>query len=392
MPDLLDLILNNPAGAAGSTDPMQRLFGRIGTPPFFPEDPRDPNNTFNTGPITPSTLPGPSGIGRAAQENNFGLPSPTSRVPDRQISQAARGEPRSIADTILGRLGGPGRALMPVSSFIGELVDSARNTARQGGLNSIAPNFAAGVRQADQSELSRRLIESQIGLTDAQTEAANRPPGIEPPKPQTDIAKLRQDLENGLISQEVFDARVDDVISQPGRARFDQEQDLRGEFTKETQDIARSKQALSAAGALIQNSDNPISELAAFISTIKSIDNSTVREGELAAFNSMQGFIRNLESQLAKARGEGFTETLRRDIQSTISSLSRPLDELLSKKQEFFRSRANKFGLDPDGVAGSPFATVDTGPSIEVPTMTEEQILTEIERLEAALDANTGGN
>jgi hypothetical protein len=97
---------------------------------------------------------------------------------------------------------------MPVSSFLGELGDSFRSVAERGGLNSIAPNFAAGVRQAGQSDLQRRLIESQIGLNQARQNPANRPPQRR--------VQSTQILANGNIG--IVDAFTGEVVDTGARS------------------------------------------------------------------------------------------------------------------------------------------------------------------------------
>lgn len=265
--------------------------------------------------------------------------------------QATQG---TLLSPILSRLGPIGRG---ADGFLGELSGAARNAALSGGLAALAPQTTQGVLQGDQNrrenslaDLNRQLIESQIGLNRARTQG-----GGEAPKPLTELAKLQADLQAGRIPQEVYDAKVLQVINSAVQERFANTQSLRGEFTKETQDIAKSLQSLGAANALIQSGENPIAQLAAFISTIKSIDNSTVREGELRAFESVQGFVRELENMVSKAEGKGFGPELRRDIADTIQRLQVPLSDLLNKKREFFSEEAVKFKLDPSSVTGSPF-------------------------------------
>ena len=295
--------------------------------------------------------PPPGDIFAQAQRGNFGGPSPTSRVPQRQIDRVASGEGLSIADQVLGKLGKPGRALMPLSNFLGGIGDSLRGAAERGTLGSIAPDFQAGVQRSqqisqgqDRNDINRRFVEAQIAAMQNVTTGA--------PKAQTEIAKLRQDFENGLISQEVFDAKRNEVLGKANIDRFDQTQGLRGEFNKETSGIRNSLQSLAAAESLISEGSNPISELAAFISTIKSIDNSTVREGELQNFNRAIGLVGQLEQLLSQARGEGFTEELAVQIQDTVKRIRQPLDQVFGASKEFYESEARKFDLDPTSITG----------------------------------------
>jgi len=201
-------------------------------------------------------------------------------------------------------------------------------------------------------EAQQRLIESRIGVNDAQAYAAGMP-GQE--KPQSTIAKLRADLQAGLIPQEVYDAEVQQILSEAEEVRFGQTQGLREEFTKVTKPVTDSLQALSAAESLIAtgDEDNALAELAALISTIRSIDNSTVREGELAAFNSAMGIMRGLENTFSQARGEGFSENLRNQVIDAIQRLQAPLREIYTGQQRFYGDEASKFKLDPSSIIGA---------------------------------------
>ena len=316
--------------------------------------------------------------GLAAQGNFGGVPAPTSNLSKKQVAavQSSK-DPMSLANLLLSKAGGVGQKLMPISNFLGKVSNSLEGSARAGHLGALAPNFQAGVQGADDNALNKRFIQAQIDLLTAKTSAEGASGlGAEP---LSAIGKLGRDLANGAITPEIYQAEVNQILDKELGDKFDRTQKLRGEFSTQTKPIADSLQSLSAASSLINSSDNPISELAAFISTIKSIDNSTVREGELAAFNEMQGFLRKLENEFAKAKGEGFSETLRRDIAGTITSLEKPLRELLGKKQEFYRGEANKFKLDPESIAGSPFAQLSPGrlsvtpkPSPVVPPVTAD--------------------
>jgi len=210
-------------------------------------------------------------------------------------------------------------------------------------------------KQQGVSGLQEELLRAKIGLTGAQTNALTTPGGGG--KPLTDIAKLKADLAAGRVSQEVFDAERNSVLTKASNVEFANTQKLRGEFINETKDISSSLSSLSAARTLIETDANPIAQFAAFISTIKSIDNSTVREGELRAFEKVQGMRRELDNFLKRAKGEGMTVDLRRDISETINKLQGPLNELLNAKRKFYGNEATRFKLNAESVSGSPFST-----------------------------------
>ena len=213
-------------------------------------------------------------------------------------------------------------------------------------------------QQRKQSDLQEQLVRSQVGLNQAKTVGALMPGGSD--TPLTELGKINADIQARRITPEQGQTRINEIMNRAVQERFANTQKLRGEFSSDTKDIAKSLQSLSAAQSLIQAGDNPnaVAQLAAFISTIKSIDNSTVREGELRAFESVQGFVRSLENQISRAKGEGFTLDLRRDIADTIQRLQAPLSELLNKKRQFFSEEAQRFNLDPVSITGSPFAEI----------------------------------
>jgi len=205
--------------------------------------------------------------------------------------------------------------------------------------------------QQKRFDLQKELLESQIGINKFKATGGDS-------KPLTDIAKLKADLAAGRVSQEVFDAERNSVLTKASNVEFANTQKLRGEFITETKGISASLSSLSAARALIETDANPIAQFAAFISTIKSIDNSTVREGELRAFEKVQGLRRELDNFLKTAKGEGMTVDLRRDIAETIDKLQVPLNELLTAKRNFYGNEATRFKLNAESVSGSPFSTV----------------------------------
>ena len=95
--------------------------------------------------------------------------------------------------------------------------------------------------------------------------------------------------------------------------------------------------------------------MAAFISLIKSIDNSTVREGELRNFSSVSGVVSQLESLVSKTKGEGaFAPGVEEDIKSTVAALRGNLEKMLAGFGEFYGGEAERFGLSRNAVTGQP--------------------------------------
>lgn len=289
----------------------------------------------------------------------------------------------------------------PQTGFGGAINNAMRSPAFMLGMNILANSGPSTqpksfgqivgnsfMQTADQqtqqklSELQQRFIESQIGLNNAR---ANAPPEGE--DPLTTIGKINRDFERGMISQDIRDARINSVLSEGRDKRFGQTQKLRQEFNKETSGLRSSLQSLTSAQALLRGGGNPISELAAFISTIKSIDNSTVREGELANFNKAVGLANQLENLVSRAKGEGFSETVAADIADTVNRLREPLESVLQGSQAFYRTEAEKFELDPSSiVSGVVPEAIDVG-TLESAGAPQGGLQTELEREIAALEA-----
>lgn len=294
-------------------------------------------------------------MARAGLRSN-GLPAPGAVAASTPgIKPAAPPVPIPQQQSQLDRfLGSPGGVLA-----MNLLAGSGFSPVPQSSTGAIGRALLATQQQQRASQLTdtqKLLIESQIGLNRAQAAAE-----LQPTEPLTQLAKLRADAQAGRISTAVFDAERRKVIDQGLQDRFGRAQALRGEFRKDTDDLQQSLQALSAARNLA-STDNPTAQLASFISTIRSIDNSTVREGELNAFNKIQSLTVELEQKFRRLREGGFSPQLRDDINETITALERPLTELLNKRKDFYRGEAERFNVEPDSVAGIPFSEVGEQP------------------------------
>lgn len=247
-------------------------------------------------------------------------------------------------DSVMNSDGGSFLLNLLAQSGYSTMPDSPLGAIGRAGLATQQQKRAAGV-----SDLQRQLIESQIGLNKSKAEAVGIPVT---PKAETQLGKALSDFQNGLISREAYDAQVNEVIDSGVKERFGRSQSLRSEYNKETSGIRSSLQSLTSAQALLANGGNPIAELAAFISTIKSIDNSTVREGELATFNKASGLVANLENLVSRASGEGFSPTVAADIADTVDRLRTPLESVLNGSKEFYAKEAKRSGVDPERIIG----------------------------------------
>lgn len=268
------------------------------------------------------------------------------------------------------------------------LAQSGYSTMPQSPFGAIGRATLANQEQQTQRArggLEDEFLRSQIGLNQARALG-----GVDSGKPQTDLAKLNDDLRFGRLSQKDYDVRRNQILKQDINNNFDRTQALRGEFRKDTDAIQSSLSSLAAARSL-SSADNPTAQLAAFISTIKSIDNSVVREGELQAFRNIQSLATKLDELKQKAGAGGFSPTLLKDIDNTITSLEAPLSELLDKRKEFYRADAVRFDVNPDSVAGIPFSQVTPSTRNGIPTTPVDPaaesaaLQTEIARIEAEL-------
>jgi hypothetical protein len=213
-------------------------------------------------------------------------------------------------------------------------------------------------RQQKMDDMKRKLIEAQTGLAGAKTIEALTGGGT---SPLTEIGKLRADLLADRITQQEFDAKLNGIMNAEVQAKFENTQKLRVEYTKKVGGVEASLQTLNQAAALSAAGANPIAQLAGFISTIKSIDESTVREGELRTYFAAGGPIQELENLISRSQKEGFSETLRKDIIATIERLRGPLTRELERQRKFYGSEAEKFKLDPESIIGPAFLPVDMG-------------------------------
>jgi len=209
-------------------------------------------------------------------------------------------------------------------------------------------------QQRQRGELENELLRAQAGLAKAKTTSEGMPGGGDI-KAATDLGKLTQDLANGVISQEDYAQKRKEILSVNQQQGFTNEKVLRDEFTKRTLGISTSLQAASQAEALLSTSANPIAEMAAFISLIKSIDNSTVREGELNNFSRVSGIMSELQTLATRAAGEGaFAPGVREDIQASLAALRANLEKMHSGFSEYYGSEAKRYNLSPRAVIGGP--------------------------------------
>ena len=315
---LIDLLLGGPAGATGATGEsvLDRLLAR---------QQQAPNPTFGTPPFVPEQSQAPA------------QPTP------KQVAAVQTAKDPSLANILLGKLGKPGRALMPVSKFLGEVGGALEDQARRGRLGSLAPTFSAGVQNADRADLNRRFIEAQIQRMTA-------PQAQETPKASTDRGKVEQDFRAGIITQEQRDSRMAEIDAVERRAQSSDAATLRGERDKIIGASTEALQSLRAADTLL-NADNPFADVASLTSFIRSIDNSVVRPSEQANFDAALGLVNQIESIYQRARGDGvLTPAARKSLKESIAALRENYEAILDGQEQFFKDEAKAAGIDPTRV------------------------------------------
>ena len=224
----------------------------------------------------------------------------------------------------------------------------------------------------DAAALQKQLIESQIGLNTAKAGEAERGT-VEMPKATTDLGKLESDVANGIITRADADARRSEILSALPQRTFENENKLRAEFDKTTKGITTSLTSVSQAESLLATSENPIAELAAFVSLIQSIDNSTVREGELRNYGSVNGILEDLKTQVTRAKGEGaFSPEVRSNIQEALIALRNNLLNIHNGYKDYYGGIADDAGLNSGHVIGAqaPRAATALDVAPVVPTNT----------------------
>jgi hypothetical protein len=166
------------------------------------------------------------------------------------------------------------------------------------------------------------MVNGQVITRDAEGNiVSERPKGFQPevtaPIPRTEQAKLRADLNAGLISQEVYKAEVERLRAGTPQNVWQEAGDLRREFSA-IPSIRQFADQSDAFGRIAASAQNPSAagDLALIASYMKLLDpGSTVREGEAASAQNAAGVperIRALWNNLSK--GERLTASQRSDF------------------------------------------------------------------------------
>ena len=237
-----------------------------------------------------------------------------------------------------------GLAMMQQSSIPGQTF--------AGGLGQAGLQTLQNMRAQKDRELKRQLMQAQI--YGAYAGAGG--------DPKTEFGKIARDLALNRITQEEADKLREKINVGNVQDQFKLEADLRKEYRSATGDIDEALLAISQSENLIYE-NNPVSVMAAFVSMIKSIDNSTVREGELRNFESVRGYMGKLDNLYQRNVGRGvFSEDTMIDIRNTIRALRENLEAAKGELSTSFRSTAEAYKLDPSRVVTGYIPSSPLGP------------------------------
>jgi len=150
------------------------------------------------------------------------------------------------------------------------------------------------------------------------------PTEIKAPIPRTEQAKLRSDLDAGLITQGQYDAAVAKLEQGTPQNLWQEAGDLRKEFSA-IPAVRQFAEQASAFGRIEASAGNPSAagDLALIFNYMKVLDpGSTVREGEFANAQNAAGIPERIRALYNKATdGTRLTETQRSDFLSRARNL-----------------------------------------------------------------------
>lgn len=298
----------------------------------------------------------------------------------------------AFMDTLQGLLGQAGRNAFPNRSFGGLLspqqIDQSRKDAKlataasllqasgpsltpQNPLGNIGQALQVGrntQRQSGLEELQRQLIQSQLGLNQANTARALTPSS---PNAQTTMGKINEDLRSGNISQETASALRQAELQRDAVSISDAETALRKEYDGFSSQPRSALAALENSRNLLEESldedGNPIALQAAFTSFIRAIDNSVVRPSEQATYQGVSGIAAGLENRYSQAIGAGtLGATDKKNLLDAINALAEGMEGIVTRTDTFYRGLAESSRLNPDHVVSGVFQ-FGSGVGFDVP-------------------------
>ena len=270
---------------------------------------------------------------------------------------------------------------------------SAKNAAfariaikeQQGGRDSSPFMPALNASSGDEMNM---FIDGLIGQSEAyRGEASEWMKVNAPPEPSTDIAKAREDLNAGFITQEEFNTikstpekfqtdvgkmiadrqlaiktfgadspqvkAFDDAIASEAAGEGPKLTDIAGirkEFTKQSQDFIKIRDAYSRIQSASDSGPGDVSLIFGFMKLID--PGSTVREGEFATAEQTQGIPDQVANLYNKAiNGERLGETARTTFKAEADNLFEAQKEAQLQLEGVFQGLATRQGMKPEDVA-----------------------------------------
>ena len=198
--------------------------------------------------------------------------------------------------------------------------------------------------QGDDLSLAVRRKAIEFGDAEAFTRGLVQPEGV------TDIGKLRQDLNNGLISPDQYAQATGDLLAPSGES-FDNETTLRKELNADTDDFAKQD---AAFGRIVASAEDPSAagDLALIFNYMKLLDpGSTVREGEFATAQNSGGVDDRIISQYNQViNGERLTVDQRTDFVGRSERLYEGALQSFDTLSERYRELADRNNLNFENV------------------------------------------
>ena len=308
--------------------------------------------TPNQVPAGPQSQSGPMPLGMASMIGGPGSAASYAQNAERMVAQQqpAPGKFAQATGKVDQFLGSPGGGM--IMNLLAQQGYSTMPQSKLGAVGRAGLMTIEQQRMKRQEQMQKDLYESEI----AKNNAAANP--YAPGKSLTELAKLEEDYKAGRIDDETYRARKQELTSKSANVIFDQEQTLQNKYATQTQVPRVALLSISQAESLLANMQpddpNALGQLAALISAIKSLDGSTVREGELAAFMSATGLAGRIEAELAKAQGKGLGPTMIGQTRDMLARLRGNIEGVLDRTRTYYERYAKDKGLDAEWVTGLP--------------------------------------
>jgi hypothetical protein len=282
------------------------------------------------------------------------------------------------------------------------------------GVQGQGPQFLQGLRQQQQqsalAQLSQQVQSGQLAPQDALTQMATIDPQYQPSalnymlgqqklqqeaplqaldmqlkqsqiyknlrpeevKPQSTAAKLKADLDAGLITPQTYDAAIRKATGgSPTGINIKDEGALRKEFEGLSKDFRTVRDAygrLEAAAA----KPSAAGDLSLIFNYMKLLDpGSTVREGEFANAQNATGVPDQVANMYNRAiNGQRLNDVQRNDFTSQARGLLDAQAKSYNETVNQYRGIAEEYGFSPDRIA-KPYAM----PSRPIAQYSDEELL-----------------